>query len=248
MAIDKAKEKGAIAMFGEKYGDEVRVIDFPGVSMELCGGTHVGNTAEIGVFKIIAETGIAAGVRRIEAVAGPAVLEYLNLRDQIVKDLSDRFKAKPEELVERVVNLQSELKTGQKTLDGLKSELALLKSAQLVDQAETVGDISMLVANLDSVDANSLKTAAEQLLQKLGDGAVVLGSVPAEGKVSLVAAFSKAAMAKGLKAGPFIGGIAKITGGGGGGRPNFAQAGGRDAAKLPEALEQAKEQLQAALS
>ncbi|ESA32196.1 alanyl-trna synthetase [Leptolyngbya sp. Heron Island J] len=247
MPIDDAKAKGATAMFGEKYGDEVRVVDFPGVSMELCGGTHVGNTAEIGVFKIIAESGIAAGVRRIEAVAGPAVLEYLNVRDQIVKDLSDRFKAKPEELVDRITNLQSELKVTQKTVDGLKSELALLKSDQLLDQAETVGDFQVLVANMGEVDADSLKTAAERLLQKLGDGAVVLGSIPAAGKVSLVATFSKPVMDKGLKAGKFIGGIAKITGGGGGGRPNFAQAGGRDALKLPEALDAAKNQLEKAL-
>ena len=247
MPIADAKAKGATAMFGEKYGDEVRVVDFPGVSMELCGGTHVGNTAEIGVFKIISETGIAAGVRRIEAVAGPAVLAYLNVRDQIVKDLSDRFKAKPEELVDRITNLQGELKTAQKTVDGLKSELALLKSDQLLDQAETMGDFQVLVANMGEVDADSLKTAAERLLQKLGDGAVVLGSIPAEGKVSLVAAFSQPAMDKGLKAGKFIGGIAKITGGGGGGRPNFAQAGGRDASKLPEALDAAKAQLKEAL-
>ncbi|MEM6256309.1 MAG: alanine--tRNA ligase [Cyanobacteria bacterium P01_D01_bin.156] len=247
MAIDDAKAKGATAMFGEKYGDEVRVIDFPGVSMELCGGTHVGNTAEIGVFKIIAESGIAAGVRRIEAVAGPAVLKYLNVRDQIVKDLGDKFKAKPEELVDRITNLQAELKTTQKTVDGLKAELALLKSDQLLDQAETMGDFQVLVAHMGEVDADSLKTAAERLLQKLGDGAVVLGSIPAEGKVSLVAAFSKPVMDKGLKAGKFIGGIAKITGGGGGGRPNFAQAGGRDAAKLPEALDAAKSQLAEAL-
>ncbi|MDV3352115.1 alanine--tRNA ligase [Leptothoe sp. LEGE 181152] len=247
MPIDDAKAKGATAMFGEKYGDEVRVVDFPGVSMELCGGTHVGNTAEIGVFKIIAESGIAAGVRRIEAVAGPAVLEYLNVRDQIVKDLSDRFKAKPEDLVDRITNLQSELKATQKTVDGLKSELALLKSDQLLDQVETLGDFQVLVANMGEVDADSLKTSAERLLQKLGDGAVVLGSIPAEGKVSLVATFSKPVMDKGLKAGKFIGGIAKITGGGGGGRPNFAQAGGRDASKLPEALDAAKNQLAEAL-
>ncbi|MEO0350001.1 MAG: alanine--tRNA ligase [Cyanobacteria bacterium P01_A01_bin.15] len=247
MSIEDAKAKGAIAMFGEKYGDEVRVIDFPGVSMELCGGTHVGNTAEIGVFKIIGESGIAAGVRRIEAVAGPAVLEYLNVRDQIVKDLSDRFKAKPEELVDRITNLQSDLKTTQKNLDALKSELALLKSDQLLGQAETMGEFQVIVANMAAVDADSLKTAAERLLQKLGDGAVVLGSIPAEGKVSLVAAFSQPVIGKGLKAGQFIGGIAKLTGGGGGGRPNFAQAGGRDASKLPEALEAAKEQLRSVL-
>ncbi|NEP19345.1 MAG: alanine--tRNA ligase [Leptolyngbya sp. SIO4C1] len=247
LPLEEAKARGAIAMFGEKYGDEVRVIDFPGVSMELCGGTHVMNTAEIGLFKVISESGVAAGVRRIEAVAGPAVLEYLNLRDRIVRDLCDRFKAKPEELPERVSNLQTELKTVQKELGGLKSELALAKSDQLVGQAEPAGQVKVLVANLESVEADALKAAAERLLQKLGEGAVVLGSVPEAGKVSLVAAFSQEVIAQGLKAGQFIGGIAKLTGGGGGGRPNFAQAGGRDPAQLPAALAAAKQQLSEAL-
>jgi alanyl-tRNA synthetase len=248
MALNEAKAKGAIAMFGEKYADEVRVLDFPGVSMELCGGTHVTNTAEIGVFKIISESGVAAGIRRIEAVAGPAVLDYLNLRDQIVRELSERFKLKPEELPERVTALQTELKTTQKQLESLKADLALTKSDQLLSQVETVGDVKILVAELPGVDADSLKTAAERLLQKLGNGAVVLGSAPEPEKVSLVAAFSKPVNDKGLQAGKFIGTIAKICGGGGGGRPNLAQAGGRDASKLPAALQTAHQDLIAGLS
>ena len=244
MPFDEAKEKGAIAMFGEKYDDVVRVIDVPGVSMELCGGTHVNNTAEIGLFKIISETGISSGVRRIEAVAGPAVLEYLNQRDAIVRDLSKQFKAQPEEIPERIQNLQSELKTTQKQLAAVKQELALAKSDQLLSDAKSVGDFQLLVAQVEEMDAKALQTAAERLQQKLGDAAVVLGSVPEEGKVSLVAAFSPSVNEKGLKAGNFIGGIAKLCGGGGGGRPNLAQAGGKDASKLPEALEQAQAQLQ----
>jgi alanyl-tRNA synthetase len=247
LPIAEAKARGAVAMFGEKYGDDVRVIDYPGVSMELCGGTHVSNTAEIGVFKIISETGVAAGIRRIEAVAGPAVLDYLEVRDRVVRDLAERFKAKPEEIGDRVSSLQSELKSTQKELTALKSELALAKSDQLLSQVETLGTTPVIVANLEAVDPEALKTVAERLLQKLGEGAVVIGSVPEAGKVSLVAAFSKSAMGKGLQAGKFIGGIAKLCGGGGGGRPNFAQAGGRDAAKLPEALETAKAQLKEAL-
>ncbi|WP_088430150.1 alanine--tRNA ligase [Halomicronema hongdechloris] len=247
MPLDTAKAKGAIAMFGEKYSAEVRVIDFPGVSMELCGGTHVGNTAEIGLFKIISETGVASGIRRIEAVAGPAVLEYLNLREAVVRDLSERFKAKPEELPERITTLQNDLKAAQKQLDSLRSELALVKSDQLLQQAETVGNLKLLVAELPGVGADALKTAAERLQQKLGEAAVVLGSVPEAGKVSLVAAFSPAVIEHKLQAGKFIGGIAKRCGGGGGGRPNLAQAGGRDPAKLPEALAAAKQQLQQAL-
>ncbi|MER3493066.1 MAG: alanine--tRNA ligase [Mastigocladus sp. ERB_26_2] len=248
LPLAEAKAKGAIAMFGEKYGDDVRVIDFPGVSMELCGGTHVSNTAEIGVFKIISEAGVASGVRRIEAVSGPAILDYLNVRDTVVKDLSDRFKVKPEELPDRITVLQNELKNTQKELENLKSQLAIVKSDQLLQTVETVGDYKILVAQLEDVDAESLKTAAERLQQKLGAGAaVVLGSVPEAGKVSLVAAFSPEVNKKGLQAGKFIGAIAKICGGGGGGRPNLAQAGGRDASKLPEALEKAKAELKSVL-
>ncbi|MDI9636046.1 alanine--tRNA ligase [Geitlerinema splendidum] len=242
MPIAEAKAKGAIAMFGEKYGDEVRVVDYPGVSMELCGGTHVHNTAEIGVFKIISETGISSGVRRVEAVAGAAVLDYLNVRDKVVRELSDRFKVKPEELPQRVTNLQGELKATQKALDEVKQELAIAKSDQLLTQAESVGEFKILIAQLD-IDADSLKTAAERLQQKLGNSAVFLGSIPEPDKVSLVAAFSPEVNKKGLQAGKFIGQIAKLCGGGGGGRPNLAQAGGRDPSKLQEALEIAKKQL-----
>ncbi len=242
--IAVAKAKGAIAMFGEKYGDRVRVIDLPGVSMELCGGTHVRNTAEIGLFKIISEAGISSGVRRIEAVAGTAVLEYLNVREKVVKELSDRFKVKPEEIPDRVDSLQAELKALQKELETVKQDLAIAKSDQLITQAESVGEFKVLVANLGDIDANSLMKAAERLQQKLGEAAVVLGSIPEEGKVSLVAAFSqKIIKEKQLQAGKFIGGIAKICGGGGGGRPNLAQAGGRDSSKLKEALDVAKKEL-----
>ena len=249
MPFDEAKAKGAIAMFGEKYGDEVRVIDVPGISMELCGGTHVNNTAEIGLVKIVSETGISSGVRRIEAVAGPAVLEYLNLRDRIVRDLSEQFKIQPEALPERINGLQGELKSTQKQLEALKQELAQAQSEQLLAQAESVGDYKILVAQMEGeVDADALKSAAERLQQKLGESAVVLGSSPTEGKVSLVASFSQKVNQKGLQAGKFIGGIAKICGGGGGGRPNLAQAGGRDPSKLAEALDSARTQLHSALS
>ncbi|CDM96625.1 MULTISPECIES: alanine--tRNA ligase [Limnospira] len=243
MALEEAKNKGAIAMFGEKYAAVVRVVDYPGVSMELCGGTHVTNTAEIGLFKIVSETGIAAGIRRIEAVAGQSVLDYLNVRDAVVKELGDRLKAKPEELPERFTNLQAELKTTQKQLEAVKAELAIAQSDQLLSTAERVGDLPILVAELPGVDGESLKTAAERLQQKLGESAVVLGSV-SDGKVSLVAAFSPVVVKdKKLQAGKFIGAIAKLCGGGGGGRPNLAQAGGRDPSKLPEALSTAKSQL-----
>ena len=247
MPIAEAKAKGAVAMFGEKYGEQVRVIDFPGVSMELCGGTHVNNTAEIGVFKIIAEAGVASGVRRIEAVSGAAVLDYLNVRDMVTKDLCDRFKVKPEEIPDRITTLQTELRNNEKEIQSLKSQIAIVKSDSLLQTAEIIGEHKIIIAQMEDIDAESLKAAAERLLQKIGNGAVVLGSIPEAGKVSIVAAFSSEVNKKGVQAGKFVGTIAKICGGGGGGKPNLAQAGGRDASKLPEALETAKNDLLAAL-
>jgi len=146
LPLAEAKARGAIAMFGEKYGDEVRVIDFPGVSMELCGGTHVNNTSEIGVFKIISEAGVSSGVRRIEAVSGASVLDYLNVRDQVTKDLCFRFKIKPEEIPDRITTLQTELRNSEKTIQTLKSQLAIVKSDSLLQTAETVGEHKIIVS------------------------------------------------------------------------------------------------------
>jgi alanyl-tRNA synthetase len=251
MAIEAAKAAGAVAMFGEKYADVVRVVDVPGVSMELCGGTHVANTAEIGLFKIVSESGVAAGIRRIEAVAGPAVLAYLKEREAVVKPLAERFKAQPGEIVERVAALAEELKVTQKALAAARSELASAKAGALVHKAEPLGDYRLLVSRLDGVDGAGLQNAAQGLADQLGDGAaVVLGGLPDPAdlaKVILVAAFGAAVVAAGPKAGAFIGGVAKACGGGGGGRPNLAQAGGRDGAALDGALEQARVQLRAAL-
>ncbi|WP_255117266.1 MULTISPECIES: alanine--tRNA ligase [unclassified Synechococcus] len=251
MAIEQAKAAGAVAMFGEKYADVVRVVDVPGVSMELCGGTHVANTAEIGLFKIVAESGVAAGIRRIEAVAGPAVLAYLNERDAVVKQLGERFKAQPAEIVERVAALQEELKATGKALAAAREELALAKSAALAGQAEALGAFQLLVARLDGVEGGGLQSAAQGLADQLGEGAaVVLGGLPDPadlGKVILVAAFGKAVIAEGQQAGKFIGGVAKRCGGGGGGRPNLAQAGGRDGAALAGALDAARQELAVAL-
>ncbi|MEC7738812.1 MAG: DHHA1 domain-containing protein, partial [Cyanobacteriota bacterium] len=242
---------GAVAMFGEKYADVVRVVDVPGVSMELCGGTHVANTAEIGLFKIVAESGVAAGIRRIEAVAGPAVLAYLNERDAVVKQLGDRFKAQPAEIVDRVAALQEELKATGKALAAAHAELAVAKAGSLAAKAEAVGNFQLLVERLDGVGGAGLQGAAQSLADQLGDGAaVVIGGLPDPGdmgKLILVAAFGKQVIAAKLQAGKFIGGIAKQCGGGGGGRPNLAQAGGRDGAALDEALVQAKGELIMAL-
>ncbi|MEB3296730.1 MAG: DHHA1 domain-containing protein, partial [Cyanobacteriota bacterium] len=193
-----------------------------------------------------------AGIRRIEAVAGPAVLAYLKEREAVVKPLAERFKAQPGEIVERVAALADELKATQKALAAARSELAVAKAAALAVRAEAVGASSVLVTRLDGVDGAGLQSAAQGLADQLGDGAaVVLGGLPDPadlGKVILVAAFGQAVIAAGPKAGAFIGGIAKLCGGGGGGRPNLAQAGGRDGAGLDLALREAERQLREELS
>lgn len=249
MPIEQAKAAGAVAMFGEKYGELVRVVDVPGVSMELCGGTHVANSAELGVFKIISEAGVAAGVRRIEAVAGSALLPYLNQRDEVVKALTERFKVQPAEILERVGLLQEELRATAKALAAAREELALAKAATLLKQAQLVGEFQILVTRLDGVAADGLQSAAQQLQEQLGvNAAVLLGGVPEPEKVALVAAFGPELIKRGLQAGKFVGAIAKICGGGGGGRPNLAQAGGKDPAALAEALAAARLELMEVLS
>ncbi len=251
MALERARAAGAVAMFGEKYGEVVRVVDVPGVSMELCGGTHVANTAEIGLFRIVAETGVAAGIRRIEAVAGPALLPYLRERDRVVRELADRFKAQPGEILERVALQGEELRATLKELAAARGALAAAKASALAERAEATGPHRLLVQRLDGVDGAGLQEAAQRLQQQLGEGAaVVLGGLPDPadlGKVILVAAFGPSVVASGAKAGAFIGGIAKLCGGGGGGRPQLAQAGGRDGAALDGALAEARRLLTAQL-
>ncbi|CAH2072136.1 unnamed protein product [Thlaspi arvense] len=252
LPLADAKRAGAIAMFGEKYEDEVRVVEVPGVSMELCGGTHVSNTAEIRAFKIISEQGIASGIRRIEAVAGEAFIEYINSRDSQMTRLCSTLKVKAEDVTNRVENLLEELRSARKEASDLRSKAAVYRASVISNKAFTVGTsqtIRVLVESMDDTDADSLKSAAEHLVSTLEDpAAVVLGSCPDKDKVSLVAAFSPGVVSVGVQAGKFIGSIAKLCGGGGGGKPNFAQAGGRKPENLPSALEKAREDLVATLS
>lgn len=243
MSLTDAKEAGAIAMFGEKYGEQVRVVEVPGVSMELCGGTHVSNTSEIRAFKIISEQGIASGIRRIEAVAGEAFIEYINARDSQMKLLCSTLKVKAEEVTTRVDNLLEELRTVRNEVSALRAKAAVYKASMIASKAFSVGTsktIRVLVESMDDFDADALKSAAEYLMDTLQDpAAIILGSCPDEGKVSLVAAFTPGVVDIGIQAGKFIGPIAKLCGGGGGGRPNFAQAGGRKPENLTNALEKA---------
>ncbi|XP_074561384.1 alanine--tRNA ligase, chloroplastic/mitochondrial [Curcuma longa] len=251
MPLSDAKEAGAIAMFGEKYGELVRVVEVPGVSMELCGGTHVSNTSEIRGFKVISEQGIASGIRRIEAVAGEAFIEYVTARDNSMKRLCLLLKAKAEDVTGRVENLLEELRMARNEVSTLRNTVAVLKASSFLNKAFVIGtsNIRVVVESMDEADADALKNAAEFLVDSLKDpAAIVLGSCPGDGKVSLVAAFTPSVVEMGIQAGKFIGGIAKLCGGGGGGKPNFAQAGGRKPENLPDALEKARAQLIAALT
>ncbi|GIL79387.1 hypothetical protein Vretimale_16555 [Volvox reticuliferus] len=251
MAFEDAKAAGATAMFGEKYDDVVRVVDVPGISMELCGGTHVSSTAEVGMFKILSEGGIASGIRRVEAVAGAAAVEYLNWVDSLMRGLAGQLKLKPEEVPTRVAVMQAELRAAEKQLSELRAQLAVAQSQSLVSQAVTTSKGSkILVVELPGVvDTKALQEAASELQRSLGDPAAVLLATRAEGgsKVNFVAAFSAGVVEAGLQAGKVVGMVAKVCGGGGGGKPGLAQAGGKDASKMGDALELARKMLEEVL-
>ena len=246
MAKSEALEKGAVAMFGEKYDDEVRVVDVPGVSMELCGGTHVKSTSELGCFKIISEEGISAGVRRIEALSGQSAFDYFTDRNSLVNELSDLLKANPNQLFDRVNYLQSELINKNREIQKMKDEIAYYKYSSLISSAEKVSSFSILVSQIDGLDGNSLQSAALNLTSKLGDKSlVILGGIPnpENKKLLFVVSFGDAIVKIGFHAGKLINDIAKICSGGGGGKPNFAQAGAKDIDKLNLALEYARNDL-----
>jgi alanyl-tRNA synthetase len=250
MPINVAKEKGAVAMFGEKYGTEVRVVDVPGVSMELCGGTHVVNTADIGIFKIVSESGPSSGVRRIEAVCGGAVLPYLSVRDDVVKKLCLSLKSRPDQLPDRVSSLQQELRSLTKELELLRTRLMLSQTDSLANSVEHRPVGSFVIAEVDGdVSGDSLKSACESLSQRLGDKAVVLLAGTSDGKVSFACAVGKELHKNTvIHAGNLVAAVAKACGGGGGGRPNIAQAGARDPSKIDDALVSARTIVEKALS
>ncbi len=250
MSKSEALEKGAVAMFGEKYDDEVRVVNVPGVSMELCGGTHVKTTSELGSFKIISEEGISAGVRRIEALSGQSAFEYFSDRNALVNQLSDLLKANPNQLFERVNNLQAELANKNKEIKKMKDEIAYFKYSSLKSSAEIVNSFSILVNQIDGLDGNSLQSAALNLTSHLGNKSIViLGGIPnpESRKLLFVVSLGDYPVKIGLHAGKLINEIARICSGGGGGKPNFAQAGAKDINKLSSALDYAKNYLQKTL-
>ena len=235
MGIEEAKKSGAMALFGEKYGEEVRVVSMGEFSKELCGGTHVANTSQITLFKIISEAGVAAGVRRIEALTGNNVIQYYRQMEENLHQLAKTLKTTPAELSDRAEHLLKEVKELQSENESLKSKLAQESLGDVSDQVTEVKGVKVLAAAVDGVDMNGLRDLGDQLKEKLGEGVVVLASSMG-GKVSLLAMATPGAMEKGAHAGNLIKAAAAIVGGGGGGRPNMAQAGGKNPEKIGEAI------------
>ncbi|NNC54494.1 MAG: alanine--tRNA ligase, partial [Pseudomonadales bacterium] len=242
-----AKASGAMALFGEKYGDEVRVLVMgkDRFSVELCGGTHVERTGDIGLFRIVAETGIASGVRRIEAITGENALDYLQAQEHTLRDAADALRTEPDKLVDKIAQLQQSYKALEKEHQRLNQKLNASKGADLASGAEEIAGVQLLVQELPDTDAKSLRDTVDQLKQKLGSSVVVLAATGGE-KIALVAGVSDD-LAGRVKAGELIKALAADVGGKGGGKPQFAQGGGIDHAALPAALEATRERARAAL-
>ncbi len=240
MGINEAKAMGAMALFGEKYGSEVRVVRVEDFSIELCGGTHLQNTSEVGVFKIASESGVAAGVRRIEVITGRKVYEYMNSVDNKLQRVADELKSNVTDVMDRVVQISADFKKLQKENESLKAKAASENSAGIIDKALDVNGFKLITEKLKGVDANTMRTMGDQIKDKLDKGVVVLAS-DLGGKVLFLVMVTDSAVKAGAHAGKLVGEVAKVAGGGGGGRPNMAQAGGKDASKIEEALKKAVE-------
>lgn len=245
MTIEDAKKEGAIALFGEKYSKDVRVVTMGEYSKELCGGTHVGNTGVISIFKILSETGIAAGVRRIEALTGMGVFEYYKELENELIVAAKTAKADPSQLANKIENYLDEIKSLRSENEKLKSKLANNSLGDVMNQVVTVKGVNLLAAKVPELDMNGLRNLGDQLKEKLGDGVIVLASSTAVDKVSLLTIATDGAMKLGAHAGNLIKELAVLVGGGGGGRPNMAQAGGKSAAGIDNAIQKAKEVLEA---
>ncbi|MFP4016746.1 MAG: alanine--tRNA ligase [Halanaerobiales bacterium] len=237
--MDRAKEIGATALFGEKYGDSVRVVTMGDFSKELCGGTHVQATGEIGFFKIINESSVAAGVRRIEAITGDESVRYVANKEMLIKDSAELLKTTPDKLTERIESLLEQQKELEKEMNSLKDRLANSRTGDLVDEVEEVNGVNLLTAELDGMDNEGLRKLSDQLKEKLQSAVIILASRLGD-KVLFVASVTEDLVKDGYHAGKIVGKVAKITGGGGGGRPDMAQAGGRDVSKIQEALKESR--------
>ncbi|MCB9468243.1 MAG: alanine--tRNA ligase [Candidatus Obscuribacterales bacterium] len=246
MSLDEAKQTGAIAMFGEKYGDRVRVVSMGDFSLEFCGGTHAGNTGDIGLIKIVSEGSIASGVRRVEAYSGERAWDYIQKQMDYLGQATDRLKVTPKDLSSQIERLQEQMKAKDKQLEELENKLAMNKLGDLLAASENLGSTKLIVSELEGVSADSLKSLASNITEKADDYIVLLGTPLAADKVSLVCAISKPLISKsgnGLNAGKLVKEVATICGGGGGGRPELAQAGGKQPEKLKEALSFGREKV-----
>ena len=247
MPIEEARKTGAAALFGEKYGDIVRVVSMGDFSIEFCGGTHVENTGVINAFKIISETGVAAGVRRIEALTSDGLLAYYDETEKKLEEAAKILKTTPDQLAEKLTHLLAENKSLKSELESAKSQLAKNALGDVMDQVVEVNGVKFLAAHISGVDMNELREQGDQLKEKLGEGVLLLAS-DVNGKVNLVAMATDGAMAKGAHAGKLIKEVAAVVGGGGGGRPNMAQAGGKNPAGITDALSKAKAVLESQLA
>ncbi|WP_188206245.1 alanine--tRNA ligase [Alkalibacillus aidingensis] len=245
--LEEAKEMGAMALFDEKYGESVRVVSIGDYSIELCGGCHVMNTAEIGLFKIVQETGIGAGTRRIEAYTGPSAYEYYQGREQLLIDSANLLKTTPEQVTNRIESLFEEIKGLQRENDSLSAKLANYESANILDQLETIDGVPLLAQKVSVSDMNALRNMVDELKQKLNSGIILL-AMENDGKVQLASGVSKDLNEKGFHAGHLIKEAAIRCGGGGGGRPDMAQAGGKQPENIDAALASAKEYIKTVLT
>ena len=235
MGLEDAKKTGAMALFGEKYGDKVRVVRMGDFSTELCGGTHVKNTSEISCFKILSEAGVAAGVRRIEALTSDGLIHHYENVEQELHAAATAAKSTPADLKTKIESMMEEIKALHSENEKLKSKLAKEAMGDVMDQVQEVKGVKVLAVRADGVDMNGLRNLGDQLKEKLGEGVVVIASV-LDGKVNLMAAVTDEAQKKGAHAGNLIKAIAGLVGGGGGGRPNMAQAGGKNPEGVADAL------------
>ncbi len=242
MSINDAKNKGAMALFGEKYGDEVRVVSMGDYSIELCGGTHLTNTSQIGMFKILSEGGVAAGVRRIEAITGRAVYNYLKEKEEVISNVCSNLKTKEDSLSQKVTSLIEENKSLSKELHDMKTKMSLQAIDSVLDSKVDVNGVNLVTTKFEGMDMNTLKEVADNLRDKLVSGVVVLANI-ADDKLNLVVTSTKDAVDKGVHCGNIVKAIAQVAGGKGGGRPNMAQAGAPDVSKVDEALNHASEVL-----
>jgi alanyl-tRNA synthetase len=234
MKHDEAIKAGALAFFGDKYGEEVRVLDI-GSSRELCGGTHVKRTGDIGFFKVVSEGGIAAGVRRIEATTGEGALAFVQAQEEVLNDAAAALRAPPPELAQKISQILDNVRSLEKEIGRLKSKLASSQGDELVERAQDVRGVKILAAAVEGADARALRETLDKLKDKLGSAVVVLGAV-SDSKVALIAGVTSDLTGK-IKAGDLVNHVARQVGGKGGGRPDMAQAGGTEPSGLPAALE-----------